>query len=69
MDYPYFLPILGKQTVEAGFDIPYPADIVVINFFARQTILIEGSLSSLGFLRVSKKNRKIFKSIAHSSVP
>ena len=40
-EYPYFLPILGKQTVEAGFDIPYPAGIGVNNFWAQQNIIIE----------------------------
>lgn len=41
LDYPYFLPFLGKKTVEAGFDIPHPVGIGVNNFWAQQSIIIE----------------------------
>lgn len=41
VEYPFFLPFLGKKTVEAGFDIPYPIGIGVNNFWARQNMLID----------------------------
>ena len=47
LEYPYFLPFLGKKTVEAGFDIPYPIGIGVNSFFARQNMLIDNI--ELGF--------------------
>lgn len=41
VDYPYFLPFLGKKTVEAGFDIPKPVGIGFNSFFAKQNMIID----------------------------
>ena len=41
VDYPYYLPFLGKKTVKSGFDIPYPVGIGVNNFWADQSIIID----------------------------
>ncbi len=41
VDYPYFMPFLGKKTVAAGFDIPYPLGIGINTFWAKQNIIID----------------------------
>jgi hypothetical protein len=41
VEYPYFLPFLGKKTVAAGFDIPYPIGIGINSFWAKQNIIID----------------------------
>jgi hypothetical protein len=41
IDYPYSLPILGRQAVQAGYDIPYSAGLSVNYFWQESEILID----------------------------
>ncbi|MCG8307746.1 MAG: hypothetical protein MI975_10190 [Cytophagales bacterium] len=40
LNYPYLLPVLGEKTYNAGFDIPYPAGVMVNYFTQSQNIVI-----------------------------
>jgi hypothetical protein len=40
-EYPYLLPILGKKTIAAGFDLPYSAGISVQYFSQTSDIVLE----------------------------
>ncbi len=39
-EYPYIFPILGSIAYDKGFDLPYPAGIMVNYFYGQQDILI-----------------------------
>src|SRR5205809_1334196 len=39
-EYPYLLPILGKKTTKAGFDLPYSAGLGLNYFWQRSDIVI-----------------------------
>lgn len=41
IEYPFFFPILGKEAVQQGFDIPYPMGIMINSFSASQNMLID----------------------------
>lgn len=41
MDYPYTFPIWGEQVYKKGFDIPYPAGVMVNYVAARQEMIID----------------------------
>lgn len=54
MDYPYTLPILGKQAYKRGYDLPFAWGVSGIYFTQRQEILIERTL--IGFNGGEKVN-------------
>jgi len=54
VEYPYLLPILGKKTVKAGFDIPYSAGLGLNYFWQRSGIIINNL--EIGFNNKPKVN-------------
>jgi len=53
-EYPYLLPILGKKTTKAGFDLPYSAGLGLNYFWQRSDIII--SNLEIGFNDGPKTN-------------
>ncbi|MFV0268482.1 MAG: hypothetical protein ACK5HT_15250, partial [Draconibacterium sp.] len=57
VDYDFIFPILGKQAYKSGFDVPYPAGVMVNYMMMKQHIVI--SDFSLGFHSSSGKSLMI----------
>jgi opacity protein-like surface antigen len=53
-EYPYILPILGKKTTKAGFDLPYSAGLGLNYFWQRSAIIIDNL--QIGFNNGPKTN-------------
>jgi hypothetical protein len=53
-EYPYILPILGKKTTKAGFDLPYSAGLGLNYFWQRSAIIINNL--EIGFNNKPKTN-------------
>src|SRR6187455_2206939 len=53
-EWPYILPILGKKTTKAGFDIPYAVGLGINYFWQRSDIII--SNLEVGFNNKPKYN-------------
>ncbi len=48
-EYPYFFPILGKEAVQKGFDIPYPMGLMVNSFYGVQNMMIDNIAVGFSF--------------------